>query len=223
MKQKHLLALAVLAVIAAVLIELGRETAVYPVSPVPPEKGIGHTLYIASCEADDNYLPYVAQAHEIWVYLFQAPLEGEEFDPLVEKVAYRGSSPSPTYMDSLYTVETYRTDPRYPGVELMSKASLFEDSLTGKKNPEIQKKLNALAPETSETDPLYLVWCGGSLYAVVHRGASRQQAYLLCRGADSQILFSLPEIYQPQHTPRVVALGPITEEDYIKPQYGTAS
>jgi len=68
-----------------------------------------------------------------------------------------------------------------------------------------------LAPKTSEERPLYLVWCGGDLYGVIEK-----DAYLLWRGKGEKWLLSLPEFQKALHTPCIMSLGPITEDDYYE-------
>jgi hypothetical protein len=203
MKKKLVLAAVILAVIAA-LIQIGRYADTYPVSPIPFGKGIGSTLYIASCEP---YHPYLEGHDRAWYYLFQAPLEGEEFDETAEKLIYGWRGESRTHMNAIYTVETYRVSQKYTGAELIS-----QESLLWKKDTHIQKKINALAPKTSEENPLYFVWCGGNLYGVID-----QRAYLLWQGKDGKrFLISLPEFQKTEHTLCVVEVGPITEDDYYE-------
>lgn len=206
MKNKKLLIAAVLAVAAVALIQVDRHAGAYPVSPVPPGKGIGSTLYIASCEPYHPYLELEQERGRDWVYLFQAPLEDEDFDETVEKIIFNGSART-THMNRLYTTVTYRTDPVYPGAEILS-----EDTLLWKRDAHIQKKVNALASRTSQEEPLYFVWCGGNLYGVVGGNA-----YLLWRGPGGKLLLSLPEFRKTEHTPCVVSRGPISEDDYYEP------
>jgi hypothetical protein len=203
MKKKLVIVVVVLAVIVA-LIQIGRYADTYPVSPLPLGKGIGSTLYIASCEPYHSYLEgYDGE----WYYLFQAPLEGENYDETVEKIIYQSSARQITYMGTLYTTETYRVSPEHTGAELIS-----QETLLWKENTYIQKKINALAPKTSEENPLYFVWCGGNLYGVID-----QRAYLLWQGKDGKhFLLSLPEFQKTEHTLCVVEVGPITEDDYYE-------
>lgn len=176
---------------------------VYPVSPVPFGKGIGSTLYIASYEP---YHPYLEGHSANWFYLFQASLDDKEFDNTVEKIIFSDVA-KPTHINNLYGVETYRTSPAYSGAEIMS-----QETLLWKSNTYIQKNLNALAPKTSEKNPLYFVWCENNLYGVIDT-----KAYLLWRGKDgNRLLLSLPEFQKPQYTSCVVSLGPISEDDYYK-------
>jgi hypothetical protein len=199
MKKKIFVIAAVVLVAAAALIQIARHGDTYPVSPIPSGKGIGSTLYIASCEA---YHPYLETIDGAWYYLFQAPLAGEDFDETAEKVIYGWSDERRTHMNAVYKVETYRIDSAFTGAELLSKETLA--------NTQIQKKVNALAPLTSEENPLYFVWCGGNLYGVVD-----QRAYLLWRGKDGKrLLLSLPEFSKTEHTLCVVDVGTITEDDY---------
>lgn len=204
MKKKVFLGLIVLAIAAAAL-QVLRHSEVYPVTPVPLGKGIGSTLYIASCE---SYHPYLEEHEHNWIYLFQAPLEGEDFDPAVEKIIFKSSAGGPTRHNILYGTETFRTNPELPGLTLLA-----QDTLLWKSDTNIQEKLNALAPRTSEDNPLYLVWCGGNLYGVIG-----QRAYFLWQGKDGKrFLLNLPEFQKTEHTPRVVTLGPIAEDDYYDP------
>ena len=206
MKKKVFLGLIIL-VIAAAAVQIIRYSAVYPVTPVPLGKGIGSTLYIASCEPYSSYLELMMEKRN-WIYLFQAPLEGENFDSTVEKIIFKSSTGEPTYQNNLYGTETFRVTPGLAGAEILA-----QDTLLWKSDTHIQKKLNALAPKTSEENPLYLVWCGGNLYGVVN-----QRAYFLWQGKDgAHFLLSLPEFQRTEHTPCVVSLGPITKGDYYEP------
>ena len=206
MKHKKLLITAVLAAAAVVLIQAGRHAGAYPVSPVPLGKGIGSTLYIASCEPYHPYLELERERGRDWVYLFQAPLAGEDFDETVEKILFNGPARNSTHMNRGYRTVTYRADPAYPGAVILS-----EDTLVWKRNTHIQKKVNALAPKTSQEEPLYFVWCGGSLYGVIG-----ERAYLLWQGPGGKLLLSLPEFRKTEHTPCVVSRGPISEDDYYE-------
>ena len=206
MKHKKLLITAVLAAAAVVLIQAGRHAGAYPVSPVPPGRGIGSTLYIASCEPYHPYLELEQERGRDWVYLFQAPLAGEDFDETVEKILFNGPARNSTHMNRGYRTVTYRADPAYPGAVILS-----EDTLVWKRNTHIQKKVNALAPKTSQEEPLYFVWCGGSLYGVIG-----ERAYLLWQGPGGKLLLSLPEFRKTEHTPCVVSRGPISEDDYYE-------
>lgn len=200
---KGKIVIAAAAVIAAAIsIQAGRHMRTYPVSPLPSGNGVGSTLYIASCEP---YHPYLEEHSAGWFYLFQAPLDEEGFDDTVEKLIY-SSSAVPVHMRNIYTVETYRADPAYPGAEIVSREVLLWRAGTY-----TQKRLNALAPMTSENHPLYLVWCGGNLYGVID-----DDAYLLWHGKDKPFLLSLPEFQKDRHTPYVAGLGPITEADYAE-------
>ena len=206
MKHKKLLITAVLAAAAVVLIQAGRHAGAYPVSPVPPGRGIGSTLYIASCEPYHPYLELERERGRDWVYLVQAPLEGEDFDETVEKILFNGPARNSTHMNRGYRTVTYRADPAYPGAVILS-----EDTLVWKRNTHIQKKVNALAPKTSQENPLYFVWCGGNLYGVIG-----ERAYLLWQGPGGKLLLSLPEFRKTEHTPCVVSRGPISEDDYYE-------
>lgn len=206
MRKKKLWIAAVLAVAAVGLIQAGRHAGAYPVSPVPPRKGIGSTLYIASCEPYHPYLESETERGRDWVYLFQAPLEGEDFDETVEKILFNGPARNSTHMNRSYRAVTYRADPAYPGAVILS-----EDTLVWKRNTHIQKKVNALAPKTSQENPLYFVWCGGNLYGVIG-----ERAYLLWQGPGGKPLLSLPEFRKTEHTPCVVRRGPISEDDYYE-------
>ena len=198
--------LLILAIAAAALLQAGRRAEVYPVSPVPLGKGIGSTLYIASCEPYHPYLESETERGRDWVYLFQAPLAGEDFDETVEKILFNGPARNSTHMNRGYRTVTYRADPAYPGAVILS-----EDTLLWKRDTHIQKKVNALAPRTSEDTPLYFVWCGGSLYGVIG-----ERAYLLWQGPGGKLLLSLPEFRKTEHTPCVVSRGPISEDDYYE-------
>ncbi|NBI09174.1 hypothetical protein D1641_03955 [Colidextribacter sp. OB.20] len=205
MKKKVFLGLIVLA-IAAAAIQIVRYSAVYPVTPVPLGKGVGSTLYIASCEPYSSYLELMMEQRH-WIYLFQAPLEGEDFDPTIEMTIFKSSAGGPTYQNILYGTETFRVTPGLAGAELLA-----QDTLLWRSDTHIQKKLNALAPQTSEENPLYLVWCGGNLYGVIDR-----RAYFLWQGKEGKhFLLSLPEFRRTDHTSCVVTLGPITEDDYYE-------
>lgn len=201
MKKKIVIA-AIAVIASAVSIQAGRHMRAYPVSPLPFGDGIGSTLYIASCEP---YHPYLEGHSAGWFYLFQAPLNEKASDRTEEKLLY-SSAATPVHVRNLYTVETYRADPAYPGAEIVSR-----ETLLWKADTCMQKRLNALAPMTSEDHPLYLVWCGGNLYGVIGKGA-----YLLWHGKNKPFLLSLPEFQKNWHTPCVVRLGPITEEDYYE-------
>ena len=206
MKHKKLLITAVLAAAAVVLIQAGRHAGAYPLSPVPPGRGIGSTLYIASCEPYHPYLELKQERGRDWVYLFQAPLAGEDVDETVEKILFNGPARNSTHMNRGYRTVTYRADPAYPGAVILS-----EDTLVWKRNTHIQKKVNALAPKTSQEEPLYFVWCGGNLYGVIG-----ERAYLLWQGPGGKLLLSLPEFRKTEHTPCVVSRGPISEDDYYE-------
>lgn len=202
-KKKKIAAVVVAIIVIAVLVQIGRHMGAYPVSPVPFGKGIGSTLYIASYEP---YHPYLERQSVNWFYLFQAPLPGKEFDDTAEKIIF--SNVASTDIHTYYRVETYRANPAYIGAEIVSQEGLFSG-----KQEYIQKKLNDLAPKTSEETPLYFVWCGGNLYGVIDT-----EAYLLWRGkGGSRWRLSLPEFQKPEYTPRVVSLGPISEDDYYEP------
>lgn len=177
----------------------------YLVFPIPARDGVGYALYLASCEP---YHPYLEEHDHDWIYLFQAPLDGEAYDETVEKIIFEASAhDSATHMDILYSTETFRAKPEYRG------ATIFEqETLLWREDTYIQKGLNALAPKTSKDDPLYMVWCGGNLYGVVG-----ERAYLLFLGKDGRKdITSVPEFEKTQHTPCVRALGPITEDDYYE-------
>lgn len=201
--KKKILVTAIVAIVIVVCIQIGRYAGTYPVSTLPIGKGIGSTLYIASYEP---YHPYLEEYGANWFYLFQAPLGKEEFDDTAEKIIFKSSVGTPTHMNILYSVETYRANLAYSGAEILS-----QETLLWKENTYIQKGLNALAPKTSEESPLYLVWCEGNLYGVIDK-----DAYLLWRGKGGKLLLSLPEFQKPQHTPCVISLGPITEDDYYE-------
>lgn len=184
-----------LCAVLVMAVQIARHANTYPVSLPLFGDGIGHTIYIASCEPYSTYMDY--HDHPNWMYLFQAPL-GDDFDAEVEMLIYGSSAGSDTYMDKVYRVETFQT--RAYGTELLS-----WDNLVGS----TQKSLNKLAPLTSQENPLYLTWCGGNLYGVVN-----DTAYLLFQGEHGRWLFSLPEIYHGGHDATVVTLGPITQADY---------
>lgn len=201
-KKKKIAAVVIVILAAAAVVQIGRHMGVYPVSPVPFGKGIGSTLYIASYEP---YHPYLEGHKADWIYLFQAPLDQEEFDGTAEKIIFKGRKSA--HMNSIYCVETYRANPGSLGAEIIS-----QETLLWRANTHIQKKVNALAPKTSEENPLYFVWCGGNLYGVIDT-----EAYLLWRGKNgSRWRLSLPEFEKPEYTPCVVNIGPISEDDYYE-------
>lgn len=180
----------------------------YSVKELPDDDGIGHSLYVASCEP---FCLYLEHHQKNWIYLFQPEVE----DPYAEKIIYKADThPSETYFESLYEIETLQTDIR---AESQTVSVAQSDTLLPDKN-RIQVGLNALAAKTSEEHPLYLVWYSGNLYAVIDH-----EAYHLFRdrygGKDIQ---TVPQFILPEHTICVKQFGPITQQDYQEKQASPA-
>jgi len=140
-KEKSVAVITLVVVVVVVCIQIDRYVRIYPVSPVPVGKGIGSTLYIASYEP---YHPYLEEHNADWFYLFQAPLNEEEFDSTAEKIIFKRSVGTPTHMNILYGVETFRINPAYAysGAEILS-----QETLLWKENTHVQIKIKCLGPQ----------------------------------------------------------------------------